>query len=92
MTKDYWAHTHAAADSCPGPGLDGLWPALANTSAASFRLSADNGTYVAQGHNWQREGPDGEEARERASSHASWGSRAQQIAYCCSHAESEGNR
>ena len=45
MTKDYWAHTHAAADSCPGPGLDGLWPALANTSAANFRLSADNGTY-----------------------------------------------
>lgn len=46
MTQDYWAHTHAAATDCPGPGLGGLWPALANSSGPSdFSLSRDNGTY-----------------------------------------------
>lgn len=48
MTEDYWAHTHSAADNCPGPGLGGLWPALANmTSGGAFDLSRDNGTYEA---------------------------------------------
>ena len=46
MTQDYWAHTHSAATDCPGPGLGGLWPALANSSGPSdFSLSRDNGTY-----------------------------------------------
>jgi arylsulfatase B len=49
MTENYWAHTHATGNNAPGgcrgPGLDGLWPALSNSTGHALGHSLDNGTY-----------------------------------------------